>query len=154
MKKDYFGVELSHSIYLALPLKNIGSVLQIEPEKICFIPSVYHALLGVINYQGSLLWLLNTEQFLNLESDFSDFQKSLTAIIMKSAVPGNRKKVALIVKKIQGVLNLSTKSEIVSSHQSFSKSEAFLDSIVMNNNKIIGILDTDIIFNILQSKVN
>ncbi|MGK7939236.1 MAG: chemotaxis protein CheW [Crocosphaera sp.] len=154
MKKDYFSVELSNSIYLALPLENMGTVLQIEPEKICLIPGIFPSLLGVINYQGALLWVLDTDQFFNLESDFSTFQKSLTAIIMKSAVPGTRKKVALIVKKIQGVLNLSTQSEIPSSHHHFSKYQSFLDKIVMNNNKIIGILDSDMIFNSLQNKIH
>ena len=31
MQKDYFSVELSQSINLALPLENMGTVIQIEP---------------------------------------------------------------------------------------------------------------------------
>ncbi|MDJ0507913.1 MAG: chemotaxis protein CheW [Crocosphaera sp.] len=154
MKKDYFSIELSQSNFLALPLENMGTVLQIDPEKICLIPGILPELLGVINYQGSLLWVLDTDQFFNIESDFSSFQKSLTAIIMKSTIPGTRKKVALIVKKIQGVLSLTNQAKILSTHHNFAKYQYFLDSIVMNNNTIVGILDTDKILNSLQNKVD
>ncbi|MGK7884246.1 MAG: chemotaxis protein CheW [Crocosphaera sp.] len=154
MNKDYFGVELSQSVNLALPLENMGTVIQIKPEKICLVPGVSDYLLGVINHQGTLLWVLDTEQFLQLESDGNTWKQSLTAIIMKSTLPGTRKKVALVVKKIQGVLNLNTQSKLTSSNCVLSQFQCFLDRIVMNNNVAFGILDTETIFKIIQTKVN
>ena len=153
MKKDYFGIELSQAINLALPLENMGTVIQIEPQKICLVPGVSNSLLGVINYQGSLLWVLDIEDFFNIEAESQQCKKSLTAIIMKSSLSGTRKKVALVVKKIQGVLNLNTQSELSSSHCCLSQFESFLYKIVMNNNIVCGILDPEIIFQTIQTQV-
>ena len=154
MNKDYFAVELSQSVNLALPLENMGTVIQIKPEKICLVPGVSDYLLGVINHQGSLLWVLDTEQFFQLESDVETWKQSLTAIIMKSSLTGTRKKVALVVKKIQGVLNLNTQSELISSNCFLSQFQCFLDKIVMDNKTVVGILDTETIFKVIQTKVN
>lgn len=154
MQKDYFSVELSQSINLALPLENMGTVIQIEPEKICLVPGVSNYLLGVINHQGSLLWVLDTEQFFQIESDGHTWKQSLTAIIMKSSLPGTRKRVALVVKKIQGVLNLNTESEPMLSNCFLSPFQCFLDKIVIDNNAAFGILGTDTIFKVIQTKVN
>ena len=132
----------------------MGTVIQIKPEKICLVPGVSDYLLGGINHQGTLLWVLDTEQFLQIESDGNTWKQSLTAIIMKSSLPGTRKKVALVVKKIQGVLNLNTQSKLTSSNCILSQFQCFLDRIVMNNNAAFGILDTETIFKVIQTKVN
>ena len=154
MTKDYFGVELSQSVNLALPLENMGTVIQIEPDKICLVPGVSDHLLGVINHQGSLLWVLDTEQFFQIESDGQTWKQSLTAIIMKSSLPGTRKKVALVVKKIRGVLNLNPNSEVISSNCFLSQFQHFLDKIIMDNNDVFGMLDPETIFKVIQTKVN
>ncbi|MEA5508705.1 chemotaxis protein CheW [Crocosphaera sp. UHCC 0190] len=154
MKQDYFGVELSQSVQLALPLENIGTVIQINPDNICLVPGVSPYLLGVINHQGSLLWILDTHRFLNLESDFCSFPKSLTAIILKSPITGTRKKVALVVKKLQGVLTLKTKSESLSSDHLLFKCQSFLKKIMIENNTPIGVLDSEIMFQLLQTPIN
>lgn len=153
MKKDYFGIELSQSINLALPLENMGTVIQIEPQKICLVPGVSNSLLGVINYQGSLLWVLDIDDFFKIKSESQHYKRSLTAIIMKSSLSGTRKKVALVVQKIQGVLNLNTQLELSSSNCSLSEFESFLDKIVMNNNTVFGILEPEMIFQTIQTQV-
>ncbi|MEA5532595.1 chemotaxis protein CheW [Crocosphaera sp. XPORK-15E] len=154
MKQDYFGVELSQSVQLALPLENIGTVIRINPDNICFVPGVSPSLLGVINHQGSLLWILDTHRFLNLESDFCSFQKSLTAIILKSSITGTRKKVALVVKKLQGVLTLKTKSESLSSDHLLWQCQSFFKKIIVENHTPIGIVDPDMMFQVLQTPIN
>lgn len=154
MKKDYFTIELSDSIHLALPLENMGTVIQIDPEKICLIPGVSNYLLGVTNYQGSLLWVLDTEHFFQLESNSRNWKQSLTAIILKSSIPGTQKKVALIVKKIQGVLNIKNQSKIIPSDCDLSKLQFFLDNIVIANNSTFGILNSDKIFEAIATDLN
>ncbi|MDJ0842853.1 chemotaxis protein CheW [Crocosphaera sp.] len=153
MKKDYFAIELSNSIHLALSLENMGTVIQIDPEKICLIPGVSSYLLGVTNYQGSLLWVLDTEQFFQLESNLRNCKQSLTAIIIKSSISGTQKKVALVVKKIQGVLNIKTQSKIVPSDSVLSQVQFFLDNIVMANNSTFGILNSDKIFEAIATEL-
>ncbi|WP_107669220.1 chemotaxis protein CheW [Cyanothece sp. BG0011] len=146
MKKDYFGIELSKSIHLALPLENMGTVIQITPENICLIPGVSNYLLGVTNYQGALLWVLDTDQFFQIDSDLLNRKENLTAIIVKSSVSGKTKKVALVVKKIEGVLNIKTQSDNIASNYFASQFKHCLDKVVKKDNTVFGILNTETIF--------
>ncbi|MDJ0662063.1 MAG: chemotaxis protein CheW [Crocosphaera sp.] len=152
MKKDYFAIELSESIHLALPLENMGTVIQINPEQICLMPGVSNYLLGVTNYQGSLLWVLDTEQFFKIDFNLKNWKQSLTAIIIKSSIPGTQKKVALVVKKIQGVLKVKTQSNIVYSDSYLSQFQVFLDEIVIGNNSTLGILNSDKFFEVIATE--
>lgn len=154
MDTDYFGIELSESVHLALPLDNLGTVLRLTPEKICSIPGVPPFLLGVINHQGSLLWVLDTYRFLNLESDANCSQKCLTAIILKSSLKGTRKKVALLVNKLQGVLTLKKTTETVSSNHFFSSHQNLFKEVMITNNIPIGIMEADLIFEVLQKPLS
>ncbi|MCC5897090.1 MAG: chemotaxis protein CheW [Phormidium sp. BM_Day4_Bin.17] len=68
MERDYFKIRVSGEVRVALPLDSIDAALQIDRQLICPIPGVMPSLLGVINRQGVLTWVLDTSQFLELPS--------------------------------------------------------------------------------------
>ncbi|WP_159789255.1 chemotaxis protein CheW [Sodalinema gerasimenkoae] len=68
MERDYFKIRVSGEVRVALPLDSIDAALQIDRQLICPIPGVIPSLLGVINRQGILTWVLDTSQFLELPS--------------------------------------------------------------------------------------
>lgn len=65
MIKDYFHIQVRQSVQLALPLENVMEVMTINWEKICPIPGVATALLGVTNQRGQLLWVLDLGDLLS-----------------------------------------------------------------------------------------
>ncbi|USR93056.1 chemotaxis protein CheW [Phormidium yuhuli AB48] len=71
MERDYFKVRVSGEVRVALPLDAVDAALQLDRQLICPIPGVMPSLLGVINRQGVLTWVLDTRQFLDLPSGHS-----------------------------------------------------------------------------------
>ena len=65
MNREYFSFELSTGIDLALPLTDMKVAAQFEVRNICIIPGVADFWYGVTNYKGSLVWVLDSDRFLN-----------------------------------------------------------------------------------------
>ena len=65
MDREYFSVELSTGIDLALSLTDMKVVAQFEAKNICIVPGVADFWYGVTNFKGSLIWVLNSDRFLN-----------------------------------------------------------------------------------------
>ncbi len=110
MTQDYFRVRVSGSVRVALPLKNIETVLQIDRQLICPIPGVPSGLLGVVNRRGILTWVLDLGHFLELRPLSGPPNRKLTAISLiqedvdgVSDKQGSRKSVACIVEELEGI---------------------------------------------------
>ncbi|MFO8038072.1 MAG: chemotaxis protein CheW [Sodalinema sp.] len=84
MERDYFKIRVSGDVRVALPLNAIDAALQIERQLICPIPGVMPSLLGVINRQGVLTWVLDTSQFLDLPSLVSSQRLNLPGQAVKA----------------------------------------------------------------------
>ena len=69
MNREYFSFELSTGIDLALPLTDMKVAAQFEVRNICIIPGVADFWYGVTNYKGSLVWVLDSDRFLNGAGD-------------------------------------------------------------------------------------
>ena len=107
MMQEYFGIEISDSIHMALPLEDIEAMENFQQQNLCPIPGMPNYWFGVANQRGSLLWILDTELFFNLESSRELGSQKLTAVILKRRVQETQRRVALVVKKLEGVVDLA-----------------------------------------------
>ncbi|MGD1918302.1 MAG: chemotaxis protein CheW [Pleurocapsa sp.] len=110
MNQEYFSVTLSSNINLAVPLENMGTVIQIETKNICMIPGVANFWHGTVNFKGSLLWVLDSDSYFNLNNKQKRHQKKLTAIIIKPHQSENLAKIALITSKLQGIISVASEN--------------------------------------------
>jgi twitching motility protein PilI len=108
MDREYFAVSLSAEIQIGLSLEDMTTVAQFDLKSICVIPGVDSFWYGVVNFQGSLLWVLDSDRFLNIESDKDYAKQQLTSIVLNRQLEGANKRVALVVKQLQGILNVES----------------------------------------------
>ena len=106
-EREYFNVALSSEIDLAIPLDSMGTVIQIETPNICIIPGVADFWQGTLNFKGSLLWVLDSDLYFNLNNQKNRYNNKYTAVIIKQDRLDNSKKIALIVAKLQGIIALN-----------------------------------------------
>jgi twitching motility protein PilI len=107
MNQEYFTLELASEINLGLPLADMGSVIQLETINICTVPGVANFWHGVINFKGSLLWILDSDRFL-MRSLMGDSSPKLTAVILQSQQTGSQNKVALVTQKLKGIISVES----------------------------------------------
>lgn len=107
MNQEYFTVEIASEINLGLPLADLGAVIQLETANICPVPGVASFWYGVVNFKGSLLWVLDSDRFFNLELQNQNPRK-LTAVILQSQQSGRQKKVALVTQKLKGLTTVES----------------------------------------------
>ena len=65
VNQEYFTVELASKITLGLSLNEMVTVAQFETKNICIVPGVADFWYGVVNFKGSLLWILDSDRFFN-----------------------------------------------------------------------------------------
>ncbi|MEM8673323.1 MAG: chemotaxis protein CheW [Cyanobacteria bacterium P01_G01_bin.67] len=106
MNQEYFVFELASSIYLGVPLVNMGTVIQLEVQNICTVPGVASFWYGVVNYKGSLLWVLDSDRFFNLPTQRQQRIQKLTAVILKPDASDSQKQVALVTTKLNGIAEI------------------------------------------------
>jgi twitching motility protein PilI len=113
--QEYFGVRLAGSVRLAIPLETVESVLRINPQRICPIPGVPPAFLGVINQKGALVWVFDLSQYLSMTANpLTTTSTSLLAAVLRiSESVGERERprlcrLACIVSELEGIYSLST----------------------------------------------
>ncbi len=112
MNQEYFVVELSTSIQLGLPLVDMATVAQFEQKDICVVPGVASFWYGVVNFKGSLLWVLDTDRFFNLDVSLNAprdrLNSKLTSVLLTRQIKGTQRRVALVVGKLQGLLKVES----------------------------------------------
>ena len=112
MNQEFFVVELSTSIRLGLTLEDMTTVTQFEQKDICIVPGVAPFWYGVVNFKGSLLWVLDIDRFLNLSGELetvSDrWNSKLTSIVLTHQIQGTQRRIALVVKKLDGLLTVQS----------------------------------------------
>ena len=107
MNLEYFTVKLAPKVSLGIPLEDMGSVIQLEKTNICTVPGVPSFWYGVANFKGSLLWILDSQSFFNLEFSQRSSQK-LTAVILQNQQSKNQNRVALVTQQLQGIISVES----------------------------------------------
>ena len=90
MDREYFSFELSTGIDLALPLTDMKVATQFEVTNICVVPGVADFWYGVTNFKGSLMWVLDSDRFLNgadAPASRRDFEATASESLRTRSVP-------------------------------------------------------------------
>lgn len=150
MNREFFVVELSASIRLGLNLEEMTTVTQFEQKDICIVPGVAPFWYGVVNFKGSLLWVLDIDRFLNLagsvETVSDRWNLKLTSILLTYQIQGIQKRVALAVKKLDGLLTVQSSQLQPISSTAPSSLKAICKMAIEKENTITYILDVETLF--------
>ncbi len=112
MNQEYFIVALSSEINVGLSLVDMGTIAQFEVPNICTVPGVANFWYGVVNFKGSLLWVLDSDRFfnLNLNAHHNRQLHKLTTVILKNQQSVNQKRVAIVTQQLLGILAVESSS--------------------------------------------
>jgi twitching motility protein PilI len=108
MHQEYFSIQLSPEINLGVPLSVMGTVVQLETKNICTVPGVADFWYGVINFKGSLIWVLDSDRYFNLENKTNSLYKKLTAVTIKYQLDSSFREIALVTQKLVGIVSLES----------------------------------------------
>ena len=154
MIEDYFSIQLSGDLRLALPLGHVETVARFPQQVICPIPGVAPFWLGVINQKGSLLWVLDGDLFFELASESAPRSSNLTAVVLSSWVNETQRRTALVVKQWVGVASLDRSQFEPVSLPVPSQFHSLFNSIVIKDNTKYALLDTIALFQTLRTNIN
>ena len=111
MNQEYFSVQLASNIDLGIPLENMGAVIQLEVNNICPVPGVAAFWYGVVNFKGSLLWVLDSDRYFHLATKQNKLNKKLTAVILKQNPAKSSKQIALVTQQLIGINSLEAQNQ-------------------------------------------
>lgn len=106
MNQEYFSIQLSSTTNLAIPLENMGAVVQFELDSVCIVPGVPEFWYGVANFKGSLLWILDSDRYFSLGNTGESLTRKLTAVILKQQQKQTKKQVAIVTQQLEGIVEL------------------------------------------------
>ncbi|BAU64555.1 CheW protein [Stanieria sp. NIES-3757] len=152
MIQNYFSVSLSTSWKVALPLTDVETVIKLEQTEMATIPGIAQFWYGVTNYRGNLLWVLDTEKFLQIDSFQVNSIEKMTAVVLNHKVEGITKKVALTVKRLEGVVSMQTENLSVLSTQTKSQFSNSFSSQFEANDVLFYLLDIEQLFKVFYQK--
>ena len=143
MSQEYFTVRLSTGIYLGLALEDMATVAQFEQKDICLVPGVAPFWYGVVNFKGSLLWILDCRRFFNLKSQEEQSNSQLTSVVLTHNLAGTSKKVALVVQQLSGIMSVDLNQSTPVSTSLSSALQSLCTAAVEKDNKTTCILNTE-----------
>ncbi|MGK7876379.1 MAG: chemotaxis protein CheW [Xenococcaceae cyanobacterium] len=154
MIQEYFGIQLSHSVRVALPLTDVETFAHIQRQRISPIPGVAKFWLGVANQRGSLLWVLDADQFFDLVPASDHQEQQLTAVVLTRLIQGTQRRVAWIVKELEGVLPVhSTQSQPLPPPLQ-PRFQTLFTATFKQDDKTIVVLDSEAFFQALRPQSN
>jgi twitching motility protein PilI len=152
MSKDYFRVNLSDSFALGLPLTEVETVIKLEQREIAAIPGIAQFWYGVTNYRGSLLWVLDTGDFLQLDDWQINPLEKLTAVVLNYQFQGIKRRVAVTVQQLAGVVSPQDKQLQPLSSENQAKFRDLFTSQVQSDELPIYLLDIEKLLQDLYQK--
>ena len=151
INQEYFTVELASNITLGLPLNEMGTVAQFETRDICIVPGIAEFWYGVVNYKGSLLWILDSDRFLGLTKKDQKLTEKLTIVVVKNELSGN-KQVAVVVKQLKGIVTINSADFKPLASEISEQLRQCCSTAVEVNDRIINILDSEALLQQLSQK--
>ena len=97
--QECFAFRLGEKVRLALPADWVQEVVQMAPTEICPLPGVAASLLGVVNRNGYLCWVLDLADFLGLAGISGTAQRSFKTVVLRM---GHRR-LAWVVTALEGI---------------------------------------------------
>lgn len=150
MIQEYFGIQLSGGVRLALSLKDLGTVESFPRAKICSIPGVPFYWLGVVNHRGSLLWLLDGDRFFKLKPSEERQQAKITVVTLKHQAAGISRQAGWSVTALEGIINLNPNKTIPWPNLLATEFKPLCAAVVKHGERPIFLLDTAAFFDALR----
>ncbi|MCT7951367.1 chemotaxis protein CheW [Ancylothrix sp. C2] len=158
--KDYFCIQLRQSARLALPIENVAEVFSVAYGDICPIPGVATALLGVVNQNGQLIWVLELadllSELLGLAPSPIDYGKwdSLTVLLITNCLNSQKgvppQRLACVVSALKGVVQID-KTNITAIPEDFSPAfSSFFLGVVKIEDESVAVLNVSAVFAALR----
>ncbi|MBW4616202.1 MAG: chemotaxis protein CheW [Desmonostoc vinosum HA7617-LM4] len=100
-----------------ISLQNITEILQVSLTEICGVPQMPNCVLGIYNWRGEMLWLVDLEEMLGYSSllQGSNFLSKMMAIVLES----EGKYLGLLVRQLMDIELLDTQQMKSLSGESF-----------------------------------
>jgi chemotaxis signal transduction protein len=142
-------VRVSRSLRLAIPVENIGEILQLQQQEISPIPGLPRWLLGTINNKGNLLWILHTEDFLGLKP--SPIPNSLIVLVVNITLPDRSiRRIACTVFEIEEIFSLDSEQLRPLPEKLPTRARELLQGLAKHNDVFRAVLDPHALFKILN----
>ena len=106
MNSEFFSFQLADALRIAIPLLHIEKIIQIQRQQICPLPGIASYWAGITHYQGSLLWILDSERFFDFTPTPALKKSSWTLIVITLQTLEMRRRIALSAKALNGILSL------------------------------------------------
>ena len=151
-QEDYFKVRVSGDVRVALPLDHVQTVLQIEPQLVCPIPGLDISLLGIVNREGKLIWVMDLSHVLGLGFVYCPPGQRLTAIVLvpSNARPGSHGTLACVVSSLEGVFTPLHVQPI--DKRLKPRLRDLLQQVAYHDRLGIAILEPDYLFDLVQTR--
>ena len=142
ISQEYFTVELASKITLGLSLSEMGTVAQFETQSICTVPGVADFWYGVVNFKGSLLWILDSDRFFGLQQKQKTPSK-LTVVVVKNRFSSSNKQVAIVVQQLKGIAAVNPDIFQPLSSEISARLRECCSTQAQTNEQIINIVDSE-----------
>ncbi len=148
--QEYFCIGLSNSVHLGLSLEHVDKLITLQPKDICLIPGIADFWVGVVNYKSSLLWILDLENFLGITKDYQRIKSQQTVLILNYSAGNYQKKVALMIKNLEGVFKFEENQMVVKHSTVFSRLQDICHSFMHQDGKDIALVKTEVLLEQLE----
>jgi positive phototaxis protein PixI len=89
-----------------ISLQQITEVVQVPLAEICCVPQMPSCVLGIYNWRGEMLWLVNLEEMLGYKTLLQ--QRNLLSKMMTIVLENNGKYLGLLVRQLMDIEWLDT----------------------------------------------
>jgi positive phototaxis protein PixI len=115
-----------------IPLDNVTEVMQVALNEICGVPQMPNCVLGIYNWRGTMLWLVDLELMLGYEPRSQDFYGA--SKMMTIVVQNQGKNLGILVNKLMDIEGIEADKVKPPSPELFSsKVSPFLRGYFIND---------------------
>lgn len=130
--QKYLSFNLGATDTAVISLQHITEVLQVPLAEICGVPQMPSCVLGIYNWRGEMLWLVDLEEMLGYTPLFqsSHFLSKMMAIVLQT----HTKSLGILVRQLLDIELLETKQIKIPENQLFSSEVIpFLEGYFINS---------------------
>ncbi|MEL6494953.1 MAG: chemotaxis protein CheW [Cyanobacteria bacterium J06623_7] len=143
INEEYFTIELASQITLGFSLNDMSTVAQFETQTVCSVPGVPDFWYGVVNFKGSLLWILDSDRFFNLDKKHQKQPAKLTVVVVKNKLSSGNKQVAVTVGQLKGIASINPASFSPPSPEISSQLRQSCSTAARVDEQTINIIDSE-----------
>ncbi|MDJ0618045.1 MAG: chemotaxis protein CheW [Calothrix sp. MO_192.B10] len=115
-----------------ISLENVTEVMQVALNEICGVPQMPSCVLGIYNWRGEMLWLVDLESMLGYES--LPQESHMVTKMMTIVVQNKGKNLGFLVRQLMDIEGIETQDIKPPSHELFSPAiSPFLHGYFIND---------------------